>query len=271
MELATENEGTPLVSVIIPTRNYAHYLPDAIASVRKQTHPNIELIIVDDESTDNTAEIAKALGVRYLYTKHVGPRNPSNAQNVGIRQSRGDFIVCLAADDMLEPNYIEECLQKFKPNTGFVWTGRQEFGDSHLAQTPNLKSATRKFLFPDPGGALGAMMVRRAAYQKVGLYDLTMKGGEDWDMAIRLKAAGYEGVPILKLLHVCRIHGQCVGDVSTLIKKYPQIKAYSFIDRLTSRILNPSRVLRNIEYRITVKQKLVGDKRYEKLPARMNE
>jgi glycosyltransferase involved in cell wall biosynthesis len=93
-----------LVSVVIPCFNHAHFVAQAIASVLAQSHPNFEIIVVDDGSTDNTAEVVRNYSsVRYIYQENAGR---SAARNTGLRQSVGEFLVFLDADDRLLPNAL---------------------------------------------------------------------------------------------------------------------------------------------------------------------
>lgn len=252
----------PLVTIVIPTRNYAQYIQDAVESVLNQTYRNIELIVVDDESSDNTEAIVKSFPeVKYVRIKHQGFANPANAMNSGIRCANGEYIVCLASDDTLEVGYVEQCLREFALNSkaGFVWTGRREFGDSQEIRMPNHSWSN----YSEPAAAIGAMMVKKEVYQKVGLYDTGLESGEDWDMAIRIRKAGYVGVPVMKALHNCRIHGHKCGDITSLLKKHPKIKVYLFLERLFHRMLHPLGVLRNIKKRVAYHRKLLGEKIYE--------
>src|SRR5438046_8618551 len=94
-----------LVSVIIPCHNQAHFLDEAIESVLTQTYPNHEIIVVDDGSTDNTATVAKCHSpLRYIYQENAGP---SAARNTGVKESRGEYLVFLDADDRLLPEALE--------------------------------------------------------------------------------------------------------------------------------------------------------------------
>ena len=93
-----------LVSVVIPCYNHARFLDQAVESVLAQSYPNIEIIVLDDGSTDNTAEVARRYSsVRYVYQENAGL---SSARNSGLRQSRGEFLVFLDADDRLLPHAV---------------------------------------------------------------------------------------------------------------------------------------------------------------------
>jgi GT2 family glycosyltransferase len=100
-----EGGAAALVSVVIPCRNQAHYLGEAISSVLAQTHPELELTVVDDGSDDNTFEVASRYpGVRCLRQQN---RGVAAARNAGLAASRGDFAVFLDADDRLLPRALE--------------------------------------------------------------------------------------------------------------------------------------------------------------------
>ena len=109
-----------LVSVVIPCYDHAQFLAQAIESVLGQSYANFEIIVVDDGSTDNTAEVVKGYSpVRYVYQKNAGR---SNARNTGLQQSRGEFLVFLDADDRLLPHALETgvyCMHEH-PECAFV-------------------------------------------------------------------------------------------------------------------------------------------------------
>ena len=96
---------TPLVSVVIPCYNQAHFLGEAIESVLKQTYKHFEIVVVDDGSTDNTSEVARRYsGIRCIEQANQGL---SAARNTGIRESKGEYLVFLDADDRLRPIALE--------------------------------------------------------------------------------------------------------------------------------------------------------------------
>src|SRR5437016_4074648 len=111
---------TPLVSVIIPTYNSAHFLAEALDSCLKQTYSPLEIIVVDDGSTDNTHELMSNYPqVQYIRQANAGP---SRARNRGLQQSTGNFIQFLDADDIILEHKIERCVEEFsrRPDLGVV-------------------------------------------------------------------------------------------------------------------------------------------------------
>src|SRR5690349_20007575 len=111
---------TPLVSIVIPCYAQAHVLPDAIESALAQTHPKVKVIVVDDGSPDNTAEVvARYPGVRCVRQEN---RLVAEARNAGFRASSGEYVLFLDADDRLTPNAVEAHLLCFTehPEAGFV-------------------------------------------------------------------------------------------------------------------------------------------------------
>jgi glycosyltransferase involved in cell wall biosynthesis len=106
----------PLTSVIIPTYNRAAWLPASIRSVQAQTHTDWELIIVDDGSNDDTAEIVKSLiqgGQRLKLLRNSGAQGPAGARNTGIKASKGEFIAFLDSDDVWEPSKLARFTEAF--------------------------------------------------------------------------------------------------------------------------------------------------------------
>src|SRR5690348_13326256 len=110
-----ELHAQPIVSVIITCYNHGKFLGDAIRSVLKQTYRNLEILVVDDGSTDNTAEVVLSFAdVNYVYQANAGL---SAARNKGIDKSRGSFLVFLDADDWLYPDAIRTNLLYLQQNS----------------------------------------------------------------------------------------------------------------------------------------------------------
>src|SRR5260221_13651148 len=100
-----------LLRIIITAYNYARFLPEALRSCLAQTYQPIEIIVVDDGSTDNTREVVAGFpDVKYIYQEN---RGLSAAHNNALRHSQGDFIQFLDADDTISPTKIERCMEAF--------------------------------------------------------------------------------------------------------------------------------------------------------------
>jgi glycosyltransferase involved in cell wall biosynthesis len=119
-----ELSAEPLVSVVIAAYNGAQYLPEAIDSALAQTYPKVEVIVVDDGSTDSTAEVVGAYGarVRYLYQQNAGT---AAARNTGIQSAQGELIALLDQDDRWLPEKLARQVPLFfdEPRVGLVHSG----------------------------------------------------------------------------------------------------------------------------------------------------
>lgn len=183
------------VSVVIPTYNYGRFISDAINSVLAQTRPPDEIIVVDDGSTDDTAETVSKFGdrVKYIHQNNAGV---CDARNRGVRESIGELIAFLDADDTWEPTKLEKQAAKFRgdPAIGLVHSGMREF-DSETGETIRMHLdggedgvAESLLLWDGPVivGPGGTIMVSRKAFDDVSGFDTRMKVGEDWDFCYRV-------------------------------------------------------------------------------------
>jgi glycosyltransferase involved in cell wall biosynthesis len=180
----------PIVSVIIPSYNYGHFVSEAIESVLSQTYPHHEIIVVDDGSTDRTFEVvAHYPSVFYVRQENAGL---SAARNRGIQECRGEYVVCLDADDRLLPQHFEISLEAFQshPDVGWVCGTFRYFGNE-----PPWRYGHRCDPMPDHFGLLlrsnfigapHAVMYRRQVLAKSGGFDECLKSCEDWELYLRL-------------------------------------------------------------------------------------
>lgn len=180
-----------LVSVIIPCYNQGRFLAQAIGSVQSQTYRDIEVIVVDDGSNDNTREVAQSFQrVRYLRQHNAGL---SAARNAGIRESRGQFLVFLDADDVLYPEAVGNNAQYLlrNPEWAFV-AGSHDKVDEWLCpledaqETPAIAGDPyRELLRGNFIGMHAAVMYRRRVFDEFA-FDTALNACEDYDLYFRI-------------------------------------------------------------------------------------
>jgi len=200
----------PAVSVIIPCYNYARYLPEAVQSVLAQTYQDFEVIIVNDGSTDNTAEVARQLiaghpqyRLRVINQENTG--QPAFPRNRGVAASKGEYILFLDADDLIEPTFMEECLRVLHndPAIAIAYTDRLDFdGVDQVVLAGDYNFSRLKYANHISYCAL----FRREAWDAVGGIRTNVKAVEDWDFWVAAGAKGFIGRRIPKPLFKYRRH-----------------------------------------------------------------
>jgi glycosyltransferase involved in cell wall biosynthesis len=173
-----------IVSVIIPTKNSSITLGDCLNSIKNQTYPNIELIIVDNFSIDNTPIIAKKYTNKF-YSK--GPER-SPQRNYGVNKAKGVYVAIIDSDMNLSPDVIDECVTTMEdnPELAGVVIPEESFGEGFWAQCKKLERSF--YIGVDYMEA--ARFFRRSDYEKLGGYSETMVSGEDWDLSQRMERLG---------------------------------------------------------------------------------
>lgn len=200
-----------LVSIIIPTYNHAHFLGEAIESALSQPGAPIEVIVVDDGSTDDPASVVSRYpGVRLIRQENAGL---AAARNAGWRAAVGRYLVFLDADDRLVPGAVPSNLDFFArhPTCGFVY-GRYRFiGPDGMVRN----DASFVGIGPDPFASFLAMntigmhatvMYRREAVEEAGGFDPTLRACEDYDLYLRLSRL-HPVASRPELIAEYRIHG----------------------------------------------------------------
>jgi glycosyltransferase involved in cell wall biosynthesis len=190
----------PLVSVVVPVYNAEEFLGDALDSVFAQDYEPVEVVVVDDGSTDASGAIAEAYpGVRYIRQENQGP---AAARNVGIAVARGEFVSFVDADDVVLPN-------KLTVQVGY------------LLEHPEVEAtmARQVWITPPPnavpdrvwgdldGIPVLSLVVRRETLVRIGAFDPTLRGPEDTDLLIRLREAGHRFVVLPEVVMRRRYHG----------------------------------------------------------------
>jgi glycosyltransferase involved in cell wall biosynthesis len=156
--------GSKIVSVIVPTFNGAAYLSDALSSIRNQTYPKIQLIVVDDGSTDHSVEIARSYGALVIIQKRQGP---GAARNTGIRNSLGAHIAFLDQDDVWHLDKIEQQLEIITTGDYVACKAIASLEES----APFASLIARNYMSTSITTAPSALLIPRALFETVGFFD----------------------------------------------------------------------------------------------------
>jgi hypothetical protein len=185
----------PELSVVIPCYNVARWLPQALESVFSQRGVDLEVIVIDDGSPDDIAGVCKPFepAIRYMRQENAGV---AAARNRGIEMARGRYLHCLDGDDWVAPGAYASMVKPLRANASWaVATCASRFVRED--GTP-----TSYVLLPPPTGRMfrqfarscavlpGSTVCRRSILERTGLYDLELKGTEDWDLILRIARTG---------------------------------------------------------------------------------
>ena len=197
--------GSALVSCVIPVFNGERYLSEAISSVFGQTHSSIEIIVVDDGSTDRTPRILEEMGGRIRSARQANA-GPAAARNRGIEMARGDYVAFLDADDLWLPAKTETQLRCFERNPGVaVCTSlMQNFWAQGLAEEEALLKDTDAAR--PQWGTSQTLLVRRDAFDRVGRLDAALRHRDTHDWLSRARAAGLQFEQLDEVLVRRRLH-----------------------------------------------------------------
>lgn len=206
---SSSKSSLPLVSVIIPSYNYGHFIGQALESVQAQTHQHWECIVVDDGSTDDTNEmvnryVEKDNRIKYVYQKNQGL---AAGRNTGIRNSSGKYLQFLDADDLIEPKKLEfqsACLEQHA-EIDLVYGDVRYFTTEKMDERLHSMWGEDKPWMREVSGSgqdilrilvrsnimvVNAPLIRRSVVDALGFFDGTAWGVEDWDYWIRCAAQG---------------------------------------------------------------------------------
>lgn len=207
-------------SIIIPTYNRAHFLGDAIESVLRQTCAPLEILVVDDGSTDQTQAVAERFGdrVRRLVQPN---RGPAAARNLGIADARGDVIGFLDDDDVWLPDSLERGLARLQdsvaPPVSIVC--------GMTLRVKNLRVTEDGFQYePIPPRAamlsFCSALCRRDVFERVGPLDERLRLGEDVDWFLRMREMGVPFTFLPEVTHLYRLHENNVTHDKTTSGKF---------------------------------------------------
>lgn len=196
-----QSAALPKVSVIIPTYNRAHVVGRAIQSVLDQTYRDLELIVVDDCSIDNTEEIVEGFDdKRIIYVRHKTNKGAGAARNTGIRAARGEYIAFQDSDDEWLPDKLEKQMKVFgmaSPQVGIVYSdmlrivrGKREYFSSPHTE-PGDGVIYKEAFHRVYGIGTQTVVIRRQCLEEAGMFDPELPALEDFELFIRLSKSYY--------------------------------------------------------------------------------
>lgn len=217
---AFDNGEESRVTVVIPLYNYEDFITEALESVKKQGMRELDLIVVDDKSIDNSASIAQswlaenhARFNRALLVQHDENSGLGNSRNTGFDLSDTLFVMALDADNRLLPDCCEHLMSAIdNAKAAFSYSIIQQFGDAHS------QMGTRPFDPADfiPGNVVDAMaMVSKEVWSLVGGYADHRMGWQDYDFWCRVINAGLSGQHVARILGEYRVHGNSMLRTTT--------------------------------------------------------
>lgn len=212
----TENTITvgqrPLLSVVMPVYNGEKYLVEAIESVLAQSYPNFEFIVINDGSKDNTGTIVRSYQGKDSRIHYIELRRNagiSNALNMGIRASKGEYIVRMDCDDMIHPDRLLRQLRYFQDNAGeFDVLGSYfcVFYDESTSECETVPAHIDDIHNGKPPVHHPTCMIRRNIFFDYGWYDSAYDNAEDYDLWVRLFSQGVRFENMTDVLYRKRIH-----------------------------------------------------------------
>ncbi len=215
--------AAPTIAVVMPAYNAAATIHEAIRSALDQTVAPLEVIVIDDGSTDDTATLIRSFGdpVRYFRTPQGGP---ARARNLGVREARGTHIAFLDADDVWLPTKLARQLELLReaPDLVLVYSGVSLIDEAgtvfrtvastracsgrHAADVLRIKNCIQ----------VSTVVAPRSELMAAGLFDPDLPSCENWDLWIRLAARGEVGYVDTPLVHYRMREGSRIRDVDTM-------------------------------------------------------
>lgn len=272
----------PLVSVILPTYNRAEYLPRAMESVLSQSYKNLELIVVDDGSTDNTREVVNAYqDTRIRYMRTPSNRGVAAARNAGIRRASGEYIAFQDSDDKWLPGKLEKqvrALTQAEPDVGMVYhimSRKYENGETRYipdAKVPQSRRSGQIFENLLTENIIGAptLCVRKSVLtgeNGVGVFDTQMPNLEDYELILRIAARyniAYIDEVLIDTFHLQDgtngnlLHG--IISHCMIIRKYQQeMQKHGIYERRLQRLRDIGKMMQAEETVNKIIQQYCGD------------
>jgi glycosyltransferase involved in cell wall biosynthesis len=203
----------PLISCIVPVFNGQRYLAEALDSILAQTYQPVEIIVVDDGSTDGTAELLASYDgrLRSFHQPHAGA---SAARNLALRETRSEFVAFLDADDLWHRQKLARQMARFeaRPELDLCVAAGQNFWMPEVSETDE-RARDPRHTQPWPGYVSTAtLLARRRAFELAGPFNPSLEQGEDRDWFIRAAELGLVRELLPEVLLHRRMHGANSSD-----------------------------------------------------------
>ena len=208
-------EAQPLVSIVLPVHNGEHYLAEAIQSCLDQTYPRWELVVVDDASTDGTAQIVATFASRdgrIRPLRHEKNRRLPGALNTGFSATRGQLLTWTSDDNRYHRDALAEMVNVFavRPDVDYVYSDYTIIdGEGERVRTVAVALPQQLAQLYD---GVSCFLYRRQVYERVGAYADDLFLAEDYDFFLRVLADGSVMYPLHKNLYDYRIHARSLSD-----------------------------------------------------------
>ncbi|MCX7735232.1 MAG: glycosyltransferase [Candidatus Kapabacteria bacterium] len=220
-----KSEIQPLISICIFTYNRGNLIAETIQSCLEQSYNNFEIIIADDGSTDNTAEVVKSFNdarIKYFYKAHT---NAPDTRNYALKHAKGDYIIWVGSDDILDKSILEEYVNTLKsfPDADILYCNLQSFDNQGnkgiflsyqewYGRNPEMLA----FLFEGSPIADGGTLIKKSIYDEVGQYNTEFTRAQDYEFWSRVVLSQkFKAKYVNKTLYYYRIHdGNLTGHLN---------------------------------------------------------
>lgn len=201
----------PLVSIIIPTKNEEKNIVRSLKSLKAQTYPNLEIVLVDNHSTDKTLKLARPYVTKTIIS---GPER-SSQRNIGAKKAKGEWLLFIDADMESSRGLVSECVEltRKSKSKAVVVANEEAKGYDFWGKALALERKTYRY---SPTFVTAARFFPKDDFLKLGGYDKQLISGEDWDLTQRFKDEGY---PIFMTQKSYLRHHEAKTSLHELLKK----------------------------------------------------
>lgn len=203
-----ESVDEPLISCIVPVYNGERFLAEALQSILDQTYQSLEVLVVDDGSTDGSAEVVDRFAGRVTCI-HQTNGGPASARNTGVRAAAGAYLAFLDADDLWHAEKLQRQLARFRqrPDLELSLTYKRTFWvEAMRHEQQRLLDQGHPFADDHPGYVCQTMLMPRSTYDRVGPFNEDLRIGEDTDWILRAERLGVEREILRDVLVFRRMH-----------------------------------------------------------------